>query len=48
MQKVKVVGAGLAGVEVANYLANKGIKVALIDIKPKKFTPAHNNCNFRK
>ncbi len=46
MQKVKVVGAGLAGVEVANYLANKGVKVELIDIKPKQFTPAHKSNNF--
>ena len=32
MEKVKVIGAGLAGVEAANYLANRGIKVELFDI----------------
>lgn len=46
MQTVNVVGAGLAGVEVANYLANKGVKVKLYDIKPNSFTPAHKNQNF--
>lgn len=46
MEKVKVIGAGLAGVEAANYLACSGIKVELYDIKPKKFTPAHVSDNF--
>ena len=46
MQEVKVIGAGLAGVETAYYLANKGIKVKLYDIKPKSFTPAHSDENF--
>ena len=46
MQKVKVIGAGLAGVETAYYLANRGIKVELIDIKPNSFTPAHTDENF--
>lgn len=46
MQKVKVIGAGLAGVETAYYLANRGIKVELIDIKPNLKTPAHTDDNF--
>ena len=46
MQKVKVIGAGLAGVESAYYLARKGIKVELYDIKPNSFTPAHKSKNF--
>ena len=46
MEKVKVIGAGLAGAEAANYLANRGIKVDLYDIKPKKLTPAHNSTGF--
>ena len=46
MQTVNVVGAGLAGVEVANYLANHGIKVKLYDIKPNSFTPAHKSTDF--
>ena len=43
MQKVKVIGGGLAGVECAYYLANKGIKVDLYEMKPKKMTPAHKS-----
>ncbi len=46
MDKVKVIGAGLAGVEAANYLANHGVKVDLYDIKPNSFTPAHSNKDF--
>ncbi len=44
--KVKVVGAGLAGVESAYYLAERGIKVELYDIKPNAYTPAHKSENF--
>ena len=44
--KVKVIGAGLAGSEAANYLANRGVKVELYDIKPRSFTPAHSDKNF--
>lgn len=43
---VKVIGAGLAGSEAAYYLAGRGIKVTLFDIKPKSFTPAHENKDF--
>ncbi|MBE7089821.1 MAG: methylenetetrahydrofolate--tRNA-(uracil(54)-C(5))-methyltransferase (FADH(2)-oxidizing) TrmFO [Clostridiales bacterium] len=46
MQKVNVIGAGLAGVETAYFLATHGIKVKLFDIKPKSFTPAHTDENF--
>ena len=46
MNRIKVVGAGLAGAEAANYLANHGNTVELYDIKPKKFTPAHTSENF--
>ena len=45
-KKVKIVGAGLAGTEAALYLADRGVKVALYDIKPKSFTPAHKSENF--
>ena len=38
---VKVIGAGLAGCEAAYYLANKGIKVSLYEMKPIKKSPAH-------
>jgi methylenetetrahydrofolate--tRNA-(uracil-5-)-methyltransferase len=41
MQRVRIVGAGLAGSEAAWQLARLGIPVELIDIKPGKMTPAH-------
>jgi len=43
MQKVKVIGGGLAGAECAYYLATHGVKVELYDIKPHSFTPAHKS-----
>ena len=46
MQKVKVIGAGLAGCETAYYLANHGIEVELYDIKPNDYTPAHKSKDF--
>lgn len=46
MQTVKIIGAGLAGSEAALYLSSHGVNVRLIDIKPKKFTPAHTEENF--
>lgn len=46
MKTVKVIGAGLAGCEAAYYLAKKGVKVELYDIKPNSFTPAHSNKDF--
>ncbi|MBQ6727866.1 MAG: methylenetetrahydrofolate--tRNA-(uracil(54)-C(5))-methyltransferase (FADH(2)-oxidizing) TrmFO [Clostridia bacterium] len=44
--KVKVIGAGLAGAEAALYLANRGVKVALYDLKPNAFTLAHKSEKF--
>ena len=44
--KVSVIGAGLAGCEASLTLANAGITVDLYDIKPKHFTPAHQDPNF--
>lgn len=41
MEKVTITGAGLAGSEAAIYLANKGIKVDLIEMRPNKTTGAH-------
>ena len=41
MDKVTIIGAGLAGSEAAWHLANRGIKVDLIDMKPDKKSPAH-------
>lgn len=46
MQKVKIIGAGLAGSEAALYLSSHGVEVKLVDIKPNKFTPAHTEKDF--
>lgn len=46
MQKIKVVGGGLAGSEAAYYLACKGLEVELYDMKPNKFTPAHKSQGY--
>ena len=46
MDKVKVIGAGLAGSEAAWQLANRGISVELYEMKPSKMSPAHHSENF--
>lgn len=46
MLKINIIGAGLAGSECALYLANKGYKVHLFDIKTKEKTPAHHSDDF--
>ena len=46
MDKITVIGAGLAGCEAANTIASLGIKVDLIEMKPLKKSPAHSSDNF--
>ena len=46
MEKVKVIGAGLAGSEAAWQLAQRGVQVELIEMKPLKMTPAHHSEHF--
>ncbi|MBR4864284.1 MAG: methylenetetrahydrofolate--tRNA-(uracil(54)-C(5))-methyltransferase (FADH(2)-oxidizing) TrmFO [Oscillospiraceae bacterium] len=46
MMTVKVIGAGLAGSEAAWQLAQRGISVELIEMKPLKKTPAHHVDTF--
>ena len=46
MTRVKVIGAGLAGSEAAWQLAQRGIQVDLIEMKPGKKTPAHHSDSF--
>lgn len=45
-KEVIVIGGGLAGSEAAYYLASHGIKTTLVEMKPKKFTPAHESVNY--
>lgn len=44
--KVNVIGAGLAGCECAAVLADRGIKVRLIEMKPMRHSPAHRSDGF--
>ena len=44
--KIKVIGAGLAGCEVAYRLANHGVTVDLYEMKPNQYTPAHQYKGF--
>jgi len=46
MEKVTVLGAGLAGSECAWQLAKRGIPVRLVEMKPGKMTPAHTSSWF--
>jgi methylenetetrahydrofolate--tRNA-(uracil-5-)-methyltransferase len=44
--KVRVIGAGLAGVEAAHYLLKRGYQVELYEMRPKVMTPAHRTGDF--
>ena len=46
MEEIIVIGAGLAGSEVALQIAKRGKKVKLYEMKPQKFSPAHSSENF--
>jgi len=46
MNKVTVIGAGLAGSEAAWQLAQRGIQVELIEMRPVKSGPAHHTDQF--
>lgn len=46
MQNVTVIGAGLAGCEAAWALAQRGFNVALHEMKPQKYSPAHKSPLF--
>ena len=43
---IQVIGAGLAGCEAAWQIAQAGIEVELYEMKPVKFSPAHQSPNF--
>ena len=46
MAEVLVIGAGLAGSECAWQLAQRGIQVRLMEMKPHRMSPAHVSPNF--
>lgn len=46
MDKVTVLGAGLAGSECAWQLSRRGVNVRLVEMKPNKKTPAHTSDSF--
>ena len=46
MNSVKVIGAGLAGCEATWQLVKRNIPVTLIEMRPKKITPAHKSAYF--
>ena len=43
---ITVIGGGLAGCEAAYQIAKRGIKVKLYEMKPSKYSPAHNLPTF--
>lgn len=46
MEKVTVLGAGLAGSECAWQLARRGLELRLVEMKPGKMSPAHSSADF--
>ena len=45
-KQVIVIGAGLAGCEAAWQVANSGVPVKLVEMRPFKSTPAHHSGEF--
>ena len=46
MNEVTIIGGGLAGCEAAWQLARRGCRVRIFDMKPGKFSPAHESENL--
>src|SRR5215831_8769614 len=46
MASIKIIGAGLAGSEVAWQCARRGLDVELYEMRPVRSTPAHQTANF--
>src|SRR5512141_3307130 len=46
MQRIKVIGAGLAGSEAAWQCARRGLAVELCEMRPVRQTPAHQTADF--
>ena len=45
-KEVIVIGAGLAGSEAAWQIANSGLSVKLVEMRPIRSTPAHHTSEF--
>jgi methylenetetrahydrofolate--tRNA-(uracil-5-)-methyltransferase len=45
-KEITIIGGGLAGSEAAWQAAQRGIKVILWEMKPSRFSPAHNSPNL--
>ena len=45
-KEVLVIGAGLAGSEAAWQIANSGVAVTLVEMRPLRSTPAHHTSDF--
>jgi methylenetetrahydrofolate--tRNA-(uracil-5-)-methyltransferase len=45
-QRVRIIGAGLAGCEAAWQCARRGIEVELYEMRPRRTTPAHQTADF--
>ncbi len=43
MKNIMIIGGGLAGCEAALYLADAGVSVHLLDMKPSRMSPAHED-----
>lgn len=46
MDSINIIGGGLAGSEAAFFLAKRGIKVRLWEMRPQKMTPVHRTGNL--
>lgn len=46
MNKIHIIGAGLAGCEAAWQASSLGVSVRLYEMKPDKKSPAHTSCQF--
>ncbi len=46
MKTINIIGAGLAGSEIAYYLSKQGYKINLFEMRPNTNTPAHKTENF--
>ena len=46
IDRITVIGAGLAGCEAAWQIAQRGTDVDLVEMKPKVYTPAHHSPQF--